>query len=203
MPKETEWENELEDGDNSESRYERLSFTVDKGQESIRIDKFLISRMEGGTRNKLQQGIEKGFVFVNNQVVKSNYKIRPGDHIIMYSDTAPELTEVIPEQLPLDIRYEDDDIIILYKPAGMVVHPGSGNYTGTVVNGISWYLKQQQPELSESELPRFGLVHRIDKNTTGLLVLPCAWPASLQSIPCKEDILRLYGATLRMIVEQL
>ena len=147
MLRETEWENEPEDDDSSESRYERMAFTVDKGQESIRIDKFLINRMEGGTRNKLQQGIEKGFVFVNNQVVKSNYKIRPGDHIIMYSDTAPELTEVIPEQLPLDIRYEDDDIIILYKPAGMVVHPGSGNYTGTVVNGISWYLKQQQPHL--------------------------------------------------------
>jgi 23S rRNA pseudouridine1911/1915/1917 synthase len=171
MLSEKEWENEPEDDDSSESRYERMAFTVDKGQESIRIDKFLINRMEGGTRNKLQQGIEKGFVLVNNQVVKSNYKIRPGDHIIMYSDTAPELTEVIPEQLPLDIRYEDDDIIILYKPAGMVVHPGSGNYTGTVVNGISWYLKQQQPHLSESELPRFGLVHRIDKNTTGLLVL--------------------------------
>jgi 23S rRNA pseudouridine1911/1915/1917 synthase len=98
----------------------------------------------------------------------------------MYSDTAPELTEIIPEQIPLDIRYEDDDIIVLYKPAGMVVHPGSGNYTGTLVNGISWHLKQQQPGLSETELPRFGLVHRIDKNTTGLLVLAKNETASLR-----------------------
>ena len=180
MQKEREWQNEPEEGDSGESRYERMAFTVDKGQESIRIDKFLINRMEGGTRNKLQQGIEKGFVLVNNQPVKSNYKVRPGDHIIMYADTAPELTEIIPEQLPLDIRYEDDDIIILHKPVGMVVHPGSGNYTGTIVNGISWYLQQQKPELSESELPRFGLVHRIDKNTTGLLVLAKNETASMR-----------------------
>lgn len=180
MDKEPEWEQEQEDDDNDEPRYERMSFTVDKGQEPVRIDKFLIARIEGGTRNKLQQGIEKGLVLVNGQPVKSNYRVRSGDRIIMYSDTAPELTEIIPEQIPLDIRYEDDDIIVLYKPAGMVVHPGSGNYTGTLVNGISWHLKQQQPGLSETELPRFGLVHRIDKNTTGLLVLAKNETASLR-----------------------
>jgi 23S rRNA pseudouridine1911/1915/1917 synthase len=180
MYKELEWEEGQEEGDNDEPRYERMSFTVDKGQDPVRIDKFLIARIEGGTRNKVQQGIEKKLVLVNDQPVKSNYKVRPGDHIIMYSDTAPELTEIIPEQIPLDIRYEDDDIIVLYKPAGMVVHPGSGNYTGTLVNGISWHLKQQQPGLSETELPRFGLVHRIDKNTTGLLVLAKNETASLR-----------------------
>lgn len=166
-----DWEHNQEDADNEESRFERMDITVDKGQEPVRIDKFLISRMEGGTRNKLQQGIEKGYVLVNNQQIKANYKVRPGDRIIIYSDTEPELTEIIPEQLPLDIRYEDNDIIVLHKPVGMVVHPGSGNYSGTLVNGIAWYLRQQQPGLSETELPRFGLVHRIDKNTSGLLVL--------------------------------
>lgn len=171
MQEDTAWEKEQEDGDSGESRYERMDITVDKGQESIRVDKFLISRMEGGTRNKLQQGIEKGFVLVNNQPVKSNYKVRPGDRIIIYSETAPDLTEIVPEPLSLDIRYEDDDIIVLHKPVGMVVHPGSGNYSGTIVNGIAWHLQQQQPNLSESDLPRFGLVHRIDKNTSGLLVL--------------------------------
>lgn len=181
MYKEPEWEQEQEEEDeNDEPRYERMSFTVDKGQEPVRIDKFLIARIEGGTRNKVQQGIEKKLVLVNDQPVKSNYKVRPGDRIIMYSDTAPELTEIVPEQIPLDIRYEDDDIIVLYKNAGMVVHPGSGNYTGTLVNGIAWHLKQQQPGLSETELPRFGLVHRIDKNTTGLLVLAKNETASLR-----------------------
>lgn len=180
MSTEAAWDKESGNNENDEFRYERMSFIVDKGQEPIRIDKFLINRMEGGTRNKLQQGIEKGFVQVNNQPVKSNYKVRPGDHIIMYTDTAPDLLEIVPEQMPLDIRYEDEDIIILYKPAGMVVHPGSGNYNGTVVNGIYWHLQQQNLRLSETELPRFGLVHRIDKNTTGLLVLAKNEVASLR-----------------------
>lgn len=180
LNKEEAWNREPENGDGAEELYERMSFIVDKGQESIRIDKFLINRMEGGTRSKLQQGIEKGFVLVNNQPVKSNYKVRPGDHITMYTDTAPDLTEIVPEQIPLDIRYEDEDIIVLYKPAGMVVHPGSGNYNGTVVNGICWHLRQQNPGLSETELPRFGLVHRIDKNTTGLLVLAKNETASMR-----------------------
>lgn len=171
---------DIEDDFETEVRYERLSFIVDKGQEPVRIDKFLLAQMEGGTRNKLQQGIEKGLVLVNQQPVKSNYKIRPGDQIIMYSDSNPELTEIIPEELPLDIRYEDQEILVLYKPAGMVVHPGSGNYSGTLVNGVSWYLKQQQPDLSETELPRFGLVHRIDKDTTGLLVIAKNENASLR-----------------------
>lgn len=171
MPKEEEWENELEDGDGNEARYERMSFKVDKGQEPLRIDKFLITRMEGGTRNKLQQAIEKGFVLINNQPVKSNYKIKPGDDVIVYSDTSPESTEIVPEKLELNIVHEDEDIIIINKTAGMVVHPGCGNYSGTIVNGMAWHLKQQNPALAETELPRFGLVHRIDKNTSGLLVL--------------------------------
>lgn len=174
-----EWEQELENGDNSEERFERLSFVVDKGQEPVRIDKFLMTRIEGGTRNKLQQGIEKGFVLVNDKPVKANYKVRPGDAVLLYSDTAPDSTEIVPEPLPLNIIYEDADVIVINKPAGLVVHPGCGNYTGTVVNGISWHLLQQHPGLSELDLPRFGLVHRIDKNTSGLLVLAKHQKASL------------------------
>lgn len=174
-----EWEQELENGDAEEERFERMSFVVDKGQEPIRIDKFLITKIEGGTRNKLQQGIEKGYVLVNDKPVKANYKIKPGDSIVMFSDTAPDATEIVPEKLDLNIIYEDEDVIVLNKQPGMVVHPGCGNYSGTLVNGISWHLLQQNPELSEQDLPRFGLVHRIDKNTSGLLVLAKNQKASL------------------------
>lgn len=157
--------------DNSDELYERFNLTVDKGQEPLRIDKFLISRLERATRNKLQQAINMGMVLVNGKEVRSNYKVRPSDEIIIYSDMSPEQTEVLPENIPLNIVYEDDSIMVINKPVGMVVHPGSGNYTGTLLNGVAWYLRQQNPSVSEEVLPRFGLVHRIDKNTSGLLVL--------------------------------
>ena len=157
--------------DNSDELYERFSFKVDKGQEPVRIDKFLTTRIERATRNKLQQAINAGLVLVNGKDVRPNYKIKAADEIIIYSDLSPEETDVVPENIPLNIIYEDDDLMMINKPAGMVVHPGSGNYTGTLLNGIAWYLQQQNPVLSEETLPRFGLVHRIDKNTSGLLVL--------------------------------
>ena len=128
-------------------------------------------RIEGATRNKLQQAMHLDMVTVNGNPIKPNYKIKPGDQILIYSDLNPEETDVQPEEMPLDIRYEDDHLMILYKPAGMVVHPGSGNYHGTLLNGVAYYLQQKDPTLSEKQLPRFGLVHRIDKNTSGLLVL--------------------------------
>jgi len=155
----------------SEELYEKLSFTVDKGQEPLRIDKFIMKRIENGTRNKIQQAIENEMVLVNDKPVKSNYKIRPFDKIVVFDNRHPDTTDIIPENIPLNIVYEDDDILIINKPAGMVVHPGSGNYSGTLVNGVAYYLKQQNPTLKEDELSRFGLVHRIDKNTTGLLVM--------------------------------
>jgi 23S rRNA pseudouridine1911/1915/1917 synthase len=155
----------------SDDLYKRFSFTIDKGQEPLRIDKFLMNRIEGATRNKLQQAINAGMVVVNEKEVKQNYKIKPGDKIVVYSDMSPESTDVVPEKLPLNLVYEDEALMVLNKPAGMVVHPGSGNYTGTLLNGVAWYLQQKQPDLTESVLPRFGLVHRIDKNTSGLLVL--------------------------------
>jgi 23S rRNA pseudouridine1911/1915/1917 synthase len=155
----------------SEELYEKLIITIDKGQEPLRIDKFLMSRIEGATRNKIQQAIDNDMVLVNEKTVKNNYKVKAGDKIIVFTSHAPEGSEIIPENIPLNIAYEDDAILIINKPAGMVVHPGSGNPGNTLVNAVAYYLKQQHPELDENELSRFGLVHRIDKNTSGLLVM--------------------------------
>ncbi|HYM95202.1 MAG TPA: RluA family pseudouridine synthase, partial [Chitinophagaceae bacterium] len=161
----------LDGQDSSDELYERFSITVDKGQEPLRIDKFLMNRIEGATRNKIQQAINANMVLVNGNEVRPNYKVKAADKIIFYSDMSPEETEVKPEKIPLNIVYEDQDLMVLNKPAGIVVHPGSGNYTGTLLNGIAYYLQQENPSVNEDTLPRFGLVHRIDKNTSGLLVL--------------------------------
>lgn len=156
--------------ESNDDLYERFSFKIDNGQEPLRIDKFLANRIEKATRNKLQQAINAGMVLVNGKDVRPNYKVKPKDEIIIYSDLSPEETDVVPEYVPLNIVCEDDDLIIINKPAGMVVHPGSGNYSGTLLNGIAFYLQQKNLDISEETLPRFGLVHRIDKNTSGLLV---------------------------------
>lgn len=154
-----------------EELYERKTFTVDKGQEPYRIDKWVQMHMEGATRNKIQQGIEAGFLTVNGKPVKSNYKIKPGDEIVLMSLVNPDHTQLKEENIPLDIVYEDADVLVINKPANMVVHPGVGNFSGTLLNGVAYHLKQQQPDITEESLPRYGLVHRIDKNTTGLIVL--------------------------------
>lgn len=151
--------------------FERLTIIADKGQEPYRIDKFLMNRIEHATRNKIQQSIEAERVLINDKPVKSNYKVRPNDKIVVFETRLHETSEIIPENIPIDIVYEDADVLVINKPAGMVVHPGSGNRSGTLVNGVAYYLKQQDPTLDESKLTRFGLVHRIDKNTTGLLVM--------------------------------
>ncbi len=164
-------DNMTETNDSSDELYERFSITIDKGQEPLRIDKFLMSRLERATRNKLQQAINTGLVMVNGKEVRPNYKVKPLDNIIIYSDMSPEETDVMPEKMELNIVYEDPFLMLINKPPGMVVHPGSGNYSGTLLNGIAWHLQQLQPGISEELLPRFGLVHRIDKNTSGLLVL--------------------------------
>lgn len=157
--------------DNNDELYERFSFKTDKGQEPLRIDKFLMNRIEGATRNKLQQAINAGMVVVNGKDVRPNYKVKALDEIVVFSDMSPDEIDILPEKLPLNIVYEDDDLMLINKPPGLVVHPGSGNYTGTLLNGIAWYLKDKYPEFKEETLPRFGMVHRIDKNTSGLLVL--------------------------------
>ncbi|MGN6355131.1 MAG: RluA family pseudouridine synthase [Parafilimonas sp.] len=155
----------------AEELYERKTFKVDAGQEPLRIDKWVQQRIENASRNKVQQAIDAAFLTVNGNPVKSNYKVKPGDHILLMSLINPEYTEVKAENIPLNIVYEDDDVMVLNKPPNMVVHPGVGNYTGTLLNGIAYYLLQQKPGITEDDLPRYGLVHRIDKNTTGLIVL--------------------------------
>lgn len=171
MPEDLQQEAEGSAPDNNDELYERFSFRTDKGQEPLRIDKYLMNRIEGATRNKLQQAINAGMVLVNGKDVRPNYKVKALDEILVYSDMSPEDTDVVPEEMPLNIVYEDDDLMLINKPPGMVVHPGSGNYSGTLLNGVAWYLQQKNPTISEETLPRFGLVHRIDKNTSGLLVL--------------------------------
>ncbi len=156
--------------DSPEELYERKIFKVDAGQQPLRIDKWIQVRLENASRNKVQQSIDAGFVTVNTKPVKSNYKVKGGDEIAMLLFTNPEYTEVKPEKIDLNIVYEDDEVLVLNKPPNMVVHPGVGNFSGTLLNGIAYHLKKQNPHLSDEELPRFGLVHRIDKNTTGLIV---------------------------------
>jgi 23S rRNA pseudouridine1911/1915/1917 synthase len=163
--------------DTSEELFERFNFKTDKGQEALRIDKYLMNRIEGATRNKIQQAINAGLVLVNGKEIRPNYRVRGQEEIVVYSDMSPEETDVTPENIPLDIVYEDDQLMVINKPAGMVVHPGSGNYTGTLLNGVAWYLLQQNPGLTEETLPRYGLVHRIDKNTSGLLLLAKTYTA--------------------------
>jgi 23S rRNA pseudouridine1911/1915/1917 synthase len=170
MLNEPEKEEQLS-ADINDELYERFNIVIDKGQEPLRIDKFLMGRIEGATRNKLQQAINAGMVLVNGKEIRPNYKVKGLDEIIVYSDMSPDETDVVPEKIPLNIVYEDADLMVINKPAGMVVHPGSGNYTGTLLNGVAFYLKEQNPTISEELLPRFGLVHRIDKNTSGILVL--------------------------------
>lgn len=171
MAKEPQIEDDIETPDEPEELYERMAIIVDKGQEPFRIDKFLVGRTENATRNKVQKAIENGRVLVNNKSVQSNYKVKPQDEIVVYSNKEVNGEEIIPEKLPLNIMYEDDDLLIINKPAGMVVHPGCGNYTGTLINGIAYYLTEKNNVVSEESLPRFGMVHRIDKNTSGLIVL--------------------------------
>lgn len=172
-------EQELENGDGTEELYERKRFVVTKGQEPVRVDKYLMTKIEGATRNKVQQAIETGFVQVNNQPVKANYKVRPGDDIIVFSDTAPGENTIVPQPIALNIIYEDEEVLLINKPAGLIMHPGSGNPDGTVVNGVLHHLLQQQAEVTEEQLPRFGMVHRIDKNTSGLVLLAKTREASL------------------------
>ena len=147
--------------------YEHFSFKIDNGQEPLRIDKFLMSRIENATRNKIQQAIKDGNIFVNDLKVKSNYKVKPKDLIKVLMDHPPYESTLVPEQIPLEIIYEDKSVIVLNKKAGMVVHPGHGNYSGTLANALIYHFKN----LPKNSNNRPGLVHRIDKDTSGLLVV--------------------------------
>ncbi len=156
--------NEIEE----QELYERLRMEVDAGQVPLRVDKYLVEHMPHQSRNRIQTVADAGMLFVNDRPVKSNYKVRPGDIISMMIDHAPYDDKIEPEEIPLDVVYEDDQLLVINKPAGMVVHPGCGNYHGTLVNAIAWHLRNN-PAYDPND-PEVGLVHRIDKDTSGLLV---------------------------------
>ncbi|MGE4568961.1 MAG: RluA family pseudouridine synthase, partial [Bacteroidales bacterium] len=149
--------------------YEHHRIIVDKGQAPMRIDKFLTHRLENVSRNKIQNAADAGSIRVNGKAVKSSYKIKPLDEISVVMASPPRDTTIIPENIPLSIVYEDDALLVVNKPAGMVVHPGFNNYSGTLVHALAWHLKDL-PLFQSGEL-RPGLVHRIDKDTSGLLVV--------------------------------
>lgn len=149
--------------------YEHLRIVVDKGQSLVRLDRFLMQRIENTSRSRIQNAIDSGSVLVNDKVLKSSYKVKPFDLISVVLPHPPRDSEVYPEDLPIDLVYEDDDVIIVNKAAGMVVHPGFGNYTGTLVNALVYHV-QQLPQLPGND-GRPGLVHRIDKDTSGLLLV--------------------------------
>ncbi len=162
---------EIEDSteEQQDELYEHFSLTVDKGQTLVRVDKFLTSRMEHCSRNRIQAAADGGNILVNGTPVKSSYKVKPLDRISIVMPYPKREVEIIPEDIPLDIIYEDDDVILVNKNAGMVVHPGHGNYSGTLVNALTFHLKDL-PLFQQGDM-RAGLVHRIDKNTSGLLVI--------------------------------
>jgi 23S rRNA pseudouridine1911/1915/1917 synthase len=150
--------------------YEQYRFIADAGQTLLRIDKFLVCRITKVSRNRIQDAADAGFVRVNDVPVKSNYRVKPNDVVTVLVTRPPVDTELIPEDIPLDILYEDSDVLVVNKPAGMVVHPGHGNFDGTLVNALAWHFKEN-PEFPTDD-PRPGLVHRIDKNTTASWSLP-------------------------------
>lgn len=149
--------------------YEHFKVVVDKGQSLIRIDKFLMVRLENASRSKIQNAIEQGNVLVNGNTVKASYKVKPLDDISIVLPHPPRDNEVYPEDIPINIVYEDDDVVLVNKEAGMVVHPGYGNWSGTLVNALTHHFSQL-PQLPGND-GRPGLVHRIDKDTSGLLVI--------------------------------
>ena len=148
--------------------FEHYRFTADKGQSPLRVDKFLMNFIEHATRTRIQKAAVDGNIKVNGNVVKSNYKVKPGDTVIVEYDSPKREFELVPEDIPLNILYEDDDLLIVNKEAGMVVHPGFGNYSGTLVNALAFHFKNL-PNMGGNDRP--GLVHRIDKNTSGILVI--------------------------------
>ena len=160
---------DIEPVGSSPELYEHFRVTVDKGQAPIRIDKYLFERIVNASRNRIQMAADNGYVMANGKPVKSSYKVKPLDVLTVMMDRPRYENDIIPENIPLDIVYEDDDLMVINKPAGLVVHPGCGNYHGTLVNAIAWHLRNV-PTYDPND-PQVGLVHRIDKDTSGLLVI--------------------------------
>ena len=149
--------------------YEHFRFVVDSGQEPLRIDKYMLEKLQHSSRNRIQRAADAGFVHVNDHPVKRNYRVRPGDVVTLMLDRPRHDTSIEAEDIPLDVVYEDSQLIVVNKPAGLVVHPGVGNFTGTLVNALAWHLRDV--EGYDPNDPEVGLVHRIDKDTSGLLVV--------------------------------
>lgn len=168
-------DDEQESQDESDGLYEHHRIKVEKGQEMIRIDKFLMIRISNTTRTKIQNACDAGFVRVNGKPVKSNYRIKPLDEISIVLTVPPRDVEVVPENIPIHIVYEDDYLVVINKAPGMVVHPGYGNYRGTLVNALAYHfenLPKTRTKLNNDQyMERPGLVHRIDKNTSGIIII--------------------------------
>lgn len=162
-------ENLLLANDSGQELWEHYRVVADRGQTLLRVDKFLVARIENISRNRIQQAAEAGCILVNGKQVKSNYRVKPSDVVTIVMDRPKYENEIIPEDIPLNIVYEDSELLVVNKPAGLVVHPGHGNYTGTLVNALAYHFKDN-PEYDVND-PRMGLVHRIDKDTSGLLVV--------------------------------
>lgn len=160
---------DIEPTEGSGELYEHFKVVVDKGQSPVRIDKYLFERIVNASRNRIQSAADAGFVMANGKSVKSSYKVKPLDVLTVMMDRPKYDNDIIPEDIPLDIVYEDSELMVINKPAGLVVHPGCGNYHGTLVNAIAWHLRDV-PTYDPND-PQVGLVHRIDKDTSGLLVI--------------------------------
>lgn len=152
-----------------EGLYEHWKIEVDPGQKPVRIDKYLAEKNPYQSRNRIQNAADAGFIHVNGLPVKSNYKVRPGDAITLMLDRPKHDTSIVAEDIPLNIVYEDDQLMVVNKEAGMVVHPGAGNFTGTLINAVAWHMKDVKD--FDPNDPEVGLVHRIDKDTSGLIVV--------------------------------
>lgn len=155
--------------ENPAELYEHFRVVVDKGQSPVRIDKYLFERLVNSSRNRIQKAADSGYVMANGKSVKSSYKVKPCDVLTVMMNRPRYDNDIIPEDIPIDVVYEDDDLMVINKPAGLVVHPGCGNYHGTLVNAIAWHLRDN-PDYDPND-PQVGLVHRIDKDTSGLLVV--------------------------------
>ena len=153
----------------SDDIFERFRCVVDKGQTPVRVDKYLSEHMAGTSRNRIQTAADAGNVWANGKAVKSNYKAKPEDVLQVLLDHEPRDYTILPEEIPLDIVYEDADLLVVNKPAGLVVHPGHGNWTGTLLNALAWYFRNDSA--FDMNNPDIGLVHRIDKDTSGLLLV--------------------------------
>ena len=169
LPDELEDELTEDTSEGDGTLYEHFRVVADRGQQLMRIDKFLLDHLPDTSRNRLQQASRSGFLHVNGRPVKSNYRVKPHDVVTLLLDRPRYENLIEPEDIPLDVVYEDNALMVINKPAGLVVHPGCGNYTGTLVNAIAWHLRDN-PQYDPNN-PEVGLVHRIDKDTSGLLVV--------------------------------